>query len=387
MIAKKTRNALLVISIVLLLVFVAGLGSQSYAKTVKTKISAAKLEAGKQFVLTDMPYTGVQSIIKEYNGKTVTPSGIQNFAFTPDGKYVLNIGVCRIEDKEHPLLTRCLRPEEPSPDAEALCVDATVLYGYAHPEVLEITQPNLEEELYHVWVASNPAKNYMGREITRLTYEVINGETYISDHVTVYGFKKANTKNGKATTFKGKKAPVAVSVSIDTLSDQIMFRLRMPGGYGVVYVSYDFSRLNSALDALPDNGRFNITKARKYQRAILRCALRPYDSLQSFDLIGNTIYLCGGHFNKGAGIYAIKFKKYPAGKAVEQVKSKLKQVKQIITITSELRINRQLLKKDKLEIEGMKVFRRTDGKIDYYINFVAVGTGLRSTIGIYRFEA
>ncbi|MBQ1406626.1 MAG: hypothetical protein IIY88_00695 [Eubacterium sp.] len=375
-----------IIAMITIIFAIAAFGSASHAaKTVKSNVNASMLAAGKQFTLTDMPYNGAYSIIKTYNGKTVTPSGVQNFAFTPDGKYIMNASVCRISGKEHVLLTRCLLPETRNASASALCVDATVLYGYAHPEVLSITQPNKAVESYDLWVCSKPGKGYMGREITRLTYQVgANGKGRITKAVTITGFKKANVVDGKSSTFKGKKAPVSVTTSIDTASNQIMFRLRMPSGYGVVYVSYDFNNINNKLNALPNGGKFNIAKARNWQRAHIRCSIRPCDSLQSFEVIGNKLYLCGGHFNKGAQIYEIPFKFETAGKATEQFRD-TKNISRIINITPELKVDGKTFRNNALEIEGMKVFRNASGRVDYYINFIAKGTGLRSTIGIHKF--
>ena len=319
MTAARKNHVIMVAAIVLLVLMAFGMTSGSYAKTSKTSVSGSQLQAGKQFTLSEMPYSGQHSIIKTYNGQTVTPSGVQNFAFTPDGKYIFNLGIARISGKEHPLLTRCVLPAARNAAQKAECKEAIVLCGYAHPEVLEITQPNLSQEVYHIWVASAPASNYMGREITRLTLEVRSTGSVITKRVSINGFKNANTVDGKSTTFKGGKAPVAVCAALDTASNQIVFRLRMPSGLGVVYVSYNFAKINAVLDNLPDNGKYNIANAKDWQRAILRCGVRPCDSLQSFDVSGNKLYLCGGHFNKGAQIYVVNYKLSAEGKAKEQV--------------------------------------------------------------------
>ena len=380
----KNRAAVIFV-LIILMAGLSGIFSGVFAKTTKTSVSGTELMKGKQFTLANMPYSGAYSIIKSYNGKKVTPAGVQNFEFTPDGKYVINLGVCRVGGKEHPLLTRCVRPWRNGAFSYAICVEATVLYGYAHPEVLAVTQPDRSKEVYNLWVASNPGKSYLGREITRLTYEVKNGKGMITKRVTVCGFKKANRVKGKAATFRGGKSPIAVQTAIDEGSNQIVFRLRMPSGYGVIYVAYTFSKLNAVLDALPNGGKYKIKKAGKWQTAILRCGIRPYDTFQSFDVSGNKLYLCGGHFKKSAGVYVVKFKHYPEGKAKEQVKSKVKNVSKIVTIEPKLRVSGKKLDKNSMEIEGLKVFKRADGKMDYYVNFIITGTGLRNTIGIYKF--
>jgi hypothetical protein len=384
---RDTMRRLLaaVLAIVLIIAIPTG---KAEAKTSKTTVAAGTIEAGKQFTLNNIPYNGRDTIISSYQGQKLRLSTVQNFAYTPDGKYIFTTAECKSGGKLHTLLCRCAVPEAKGPDAKAECLEAIVLGKFGHGEAIDITQEDLTKETYNLWVATTPGSEKYGIEIARITMTVGASKTTIDKMVTIKDFKKANVVKGKAAFFDKKPTPRRLNVAIDEDNNQIMFRVQFPSGKGVNYVAYDYEKLNDALDKLANGKKFSITKAAKWQKANLRTSLVPANSFQSFQICDNTLYVCGGHMNKGAQIYAIKYKTYANGKKVKQeVKQNKSQISRIISLETVLNIKGNTYTNAKLEVEGMKLYKNDAGKLDVYVNFYIDAVGmLRDGISIYKFE-
>ena len=359
----------------------------SEAKAKKTTISAATLQAGEQFVLTEMPDNGKNSMISEFKGKKLKIRAVQNFSYTPDGKYIFTTSECNTGGTLHTLLCRCSIPGSTGPGAEAVCEEAIVLEKYGHGEAIAITQDDLSEEKYNLWVATTKGKEKYGIEIARITAKVEDGTTSILKTVRIGDFKKANVVKGKAAYFDRKPTPRRLNVAIDEKGNQIMFRVQFPTGQGVNYVSYDFKKLNAALNKVGNGKKYSIAKAAKWQKANIRTSLVPANTYQSFQISDNTLYVCGGHMDMGAQIYAIKYKAYANGKSEIQKKYEKKYISRIIDIKTTLNIKGKTFNNSKLEIEGMKLQKKKSGKIDVYVNFYVDGIGMmKDGVSIYKFQ-
>ena len=191
---KKRFVKIISMVLVMAMVFTAALSVE--AKTKKTKISASKLQDGQQFTMIDMPYNGAKSIIKKYEGSKLSISSVQNFAYTPDGKYLFTTSECRTGSTKHTMLCRVEVPEKTGPEEKAQCVEAVVLGKHGHGEAIEITQPDADKEEYDIWVATKPYKNKYGVNIERNTVKIEDGKMKITKSVTIKDFDKANVVNG-----------------------------------------------------------------------------------------------------------------------------------------------------------------------------------------------
>lgn len=359
---------------------------RAYAATVtKQTVKSSVLQKGQQFTLVNMPYNGEASIIRKYKDEELSVSNLQNFDYTPDGKYILTISECRTGNKKHGLLTRCALPDKTGKNAKAECLEALVLENFGHSDVLAVTQDNLSKQVYNIWVSCKPDTDGYGRQIARLTYKVSkSGTGKITKTVYIKGFEKTNVSKGKAGYYPDKVKPEWVQCAIDTDSNQIVFRLKLPSGYGSFYLSYNFKKINSALNSTENKKSFNIASEPKWQKARVSCDLTPLCSFQSFDVKGKTLYLAGGNFGLGAQIYVISYKTYKDGNVKEQTVKKKSQLAKIITLDTVIKVDDAYYDKNYLEIEGIKVIK--SGKKTYcHVNFICDGPSLRDTIGIYRF--
>lgn len=345
------------------------------------KISAGTLQKGLQYTLTEMPYNGKYCSLNQKEGYSI--SSVQNFAITPDNKYIFTVSECRKGGKKHTLLTRCAIPASKGANAKAVCQDYTVLKGYGHGEAIAITSRG--KKAYDIWVACTPKGN-CGTEIARLTYSMSGKKGKITKTVIIKDFRKANavydkkTKKMKAAFFDKKPVPDRLNVAIDTKTNQIAFRVSFKSG-GCNYVFYDYKKLNAALNKVKNKGSYNISKAASWQKANVRTSLVPYSTFQSFAIDGKNLYTCGGHMNKGAEIWRIPYKTYANGKVQLQRITGASAVKQKYVITPQITVNGETLKRDALEIEGMKLI---NGR--FYVNFVMKDISIRENIGIYRFS-
>ncbi|MBP3234987.1 MAG: hypothetical protein J6M65_11275 [Eubacterium sp.] len=396
---KKMIAKMIAIFLVAIIVFTSVTDVE--AKTKKIKISSSTLEKGKQFTLVNMPYNGTKSIIKKFKGKKLKISTVQNFAYTPDGKYLFTTSECRTGSTKHTMLCLCKVPDEVDKDAKAECLDAMVLEKYGHGEAIDITQPDESVEEYNLWVATTPYKNKYGKDIARITMSVKDGELAIKKTVKITGFDKANVKNGKPAKFDAGYPLRRLNVAIDEANNQIVFRVQFKSG--VNYVAYNFKKINKAIDKLKDKKSYNIQKAAKLQTANLRTNLVPFNSFQSFAVYNNMLYVCGGHFKKGAEIYAIKLKTYKEGKAKLDQKYDMSDVSKVIVIDTKLTIKPEdsekalTFDKKKLEVEGMKLRKNSRGKLDIFVYFMINGkyTNIKgnknmgfqnASTAIYKFE-
>ena len=363
--------------------------AEDESDTIFSDLTPDVLEAGKQFTFKGMPYNGKNSPIKEYNGEKLTPSTIQNFAYTPDGKYVFTTSEGRSGGKRHTLLSRCRMPGTIKSTAKANFIETTVLANFGHGETIDITQPDLNEETYDIWVATKPTGGFYGLQIARITYEVVNDVGIITNVVRLSNFKWTNVnKKGKATRFSdqnGVYMPNRVNVSIDVENNQIAFRVEFTNGE-IRYLIYNYKKINKALNKTEDGLAFDMKNAAKWQLANLQINAYPYKTYQSFCILDNTLYICGGYLGRGAKIYVTKYKTQKMGKTKQKRITK-KQFERIINIIPQLTVKKQDLGRDDLEIEGLKVYHDKYGYHDLYINFYQRDIPITSSIGVYKFCA
>lgn len=383
----------LVCYILFVVIFLIGPVQCAEAKTTTTKVSASALQKGLQYTLTDMPYNGKYSPLSStYKKESFTVRTVQNFALTPDGKYIFTVseGYSGKEsaNKKHTILTRCKVPSKKGEKAEAECVDAIILDGYGHGEAIAVTQPSSGSEIYNIWVACTPNGGNYGTEIARLTYKVSGGKGKITKRVRLTNFAQTATKITKKKTTAAyltgsKKKSVRLNVAVDPSSNKIAFRIELNNG-GKYFVVYDFKKLEAALNKVKNNKTYNMANACGWQKALINSNLVPSKTFQSFTLDGKYLYVCGGHKSKGAGIYVIPYKTAANGKAVEQKLRKNADIAKIINIEPKITVDGTTLGGSKIEIEGMKSISNGN-KTDFYVNFFMDGVSIRSTIGIYKF--
>lgn len=357
----------------------------SAATTKKQTVKSSVIQSGKQFTLTNMPYNGVSSIISTYKDKELTVRTIQNFAYTPDGKYIMTIGECSTGSEKHGLLTRCAVPSKTGEKAEAESEQAIVLEKFGHSDVIDITQENLSKKVYNIWVSCKPGTNGYARQIARLTYKIDkSGRGKITKTVYIKGFEKTNVTKGKAGYYTNKVEAERVHCAVDTDSNQIVFRAHFPSGYGCYYLSYDFQNINSALNSLKNKGTLDIGSKPKWQKARIVCNFVPLCTFQSFTVKGNKLYLAGGHFGLGAQIYVVSFETQKDGNIKEQNIKTMSQLSDIITLDAVIRIDDADYDENYLEIQGLKVTKK--GKKTYcHINFNCSGPSMRNSASVYKF--
>ena len=292
-------------------------------------------------------------------------------------------------------------PEEVGADAKAECLDAMVLEKHGHGEAIEVTQPDEEVEGHNLWVATTPFKNKYGKDIERITMAVEESKMVIKKSVKITGFDKANVIDGKPAKFEAGYPLRRLNVAIDEDNNQIVFRVQFMSG--VNYVAYNYKKINKALDKLGNNKSYKITKAAKYQTANLRTNLVPYNNFQSYQVCDNMLYVCGGNFKMGAQIYAIKLKTYKEGKSQLDQKYDMEDVSKVIDIEPKITLKPEdspkkiTFNKNKLEIEGMKMRKKSNGKLEFFVYFMVSGkytnnkgkSGMgfqNASTGIYKFE-
>lgn len=367
------------------------------------KIKAAILEKGKIFTLTDMPYNGAycpQELVS-YKGESLVKRSVQNFAFTPDGKYVFTVaeGYTGAESagNKHTVLCRCAMPQKLGVDEKAAYVQGSVLGNYGHGEAIAITQPNEKKETYYIWVSCTPnddkAHRY-GTEIARLTYKVNNkgvGKITAKTYIGNLGKSNVSYSNGKTSVTDqlgsdAKKGIVdRVNVAVDTESNKIAFRVHYKVG-GCNYIVYNYKKLNKAINQAGNGKTLDLGKYANLQVANLRVGVIPYNTFQSFDIVGDNLFVSGGHMDLGASIYRMQYKVYGEGKTSMQRFDDVSAVAETIEIEPKLTVADQTLNKASLEIEGMKVERAGKGKYNYCVNFYQKDITIRDQIGVYMFE-
>lgn len=362
---------------------------QTTQETELLHLMPEELEAGKQFYFKGMPYNGKNSPIKKYNGKKIKPGTIQNFAYTPDGKYVFTTGEGKVGSTRHTILSRCRYPSKIGASSKALFIQGHVLGGYGHGETIDITQPDLKKEVYHIWVATKPTGGFYGLQIARLTYVVDDGVGEITNVVRLTNFCKTNyNKKGKPARFEdskyGKYYAKRVNVSVDTDNNQIAFRIEFTNDQ-TRYVIYDYKKINKALNKLENGQTLDMKTALKWQVANIKFNSVPYRTFQSFCISDNTVYLAGGYLKMGAKIYMFKYKPHKKGKLKTQAIGKSK-IKTIINIIPQLTVKKTQLGVNELEIEGLKVYKDKHGNPNMYINFYQKDIPITSSIGVYKFS-
>lgn len=392
---KKNLSLLAVLLLTLLLAIPAS------AATKNVKISSSVLQKGLQYTLVDMPYNGKYSPLPStYKNKPFGVRTVQNFAVTPDKKYIFTVSEGWSDNnttgKKHTVLTRCAVPSQKGTDAKAVYEQAIILDGYGHGETIAVTQKNLKSQVYEIWVACTPLagdSRQLGTQIMRLTYKVTGNTGKITKKVKLYNFKKTSVKYAKKKTtaaFLGyswgdqPSDTVRTGVSANMTDNKIAFRVLLANGR-CYYVIYDFKKLNAALDKLANGKTYNMLNAAPYVQAVVYTNQNPYSAFQSFAIDKNNVYTCGGGLNKGAGINVIPYKTYKAGQAVEQNLNDPSAIKTFIDIVPEIVVTGTKYGKDKLEIEGLQIEAATGGKVSYYVNFYNSGVSIRDTIGIYKF--
>ncbi len=368
---------------------ISGVKLDSYADgNITTTLYPAVMESGKMFTFKGMPYNGKYSPIQQHKGLKLTPRTTQNFALTPDGKYVFTTaeGDTTVNGKvvRHTILSRCVNPSSWGVASDANLVDTMVLDSYGHGETIEVTQPDIYREVYHIWVATKPTGGFYGLQIARLTYEVINGVGVVTKVVRLTNFRRTNVKDGKCAYFAGKPMPNRVNVAIDVVQNQIAFRVEFTNNT-TNYLIYSFNDLNSAIDNTANGGSINMKDAAKWQMANLNMNAVPCNDYQSFHICDNVLYVAGGNVDKGAQIYAEGYTIYRRGKA-RQVNITNAMIDRIIIIQPQVTISAdEVLDIGELELEGLKVYRDVYGRHNFFINFYMQDIPITSSIGVYRF--
>lgn len=383
------------------LLSISGIVQCTYGAT--KKISGSTIEKGIQFSLKNMPYNGKYCPVPQtYLDKSLTFRTVQNFAYTPDNKYIFTVSEAysgsASEGIKHTLLTRCAIPNKKGKAEGADFKEATILKNYGHGESIAISQPDLKKTVYYIWVACTPNKDKntrFGTNIARLIYVVdSSGKGKITKRVIVNNFLKAGVvyKSGKSVStylnaVNGKNATVnRVNVAVNKSCNKIAFRVEYLKGQGTYYVVYDYKKLNYYVDKVANGKTYNINKAASLQKSYIRCGIRPVGSYQSFDIDNKYIYVCGGALGKGSGIYAIKYKTYANGRPVLQKKDATSSVNITYNVKTKLFIEGKQLNDKDLEIEGMKIRKDADGKTYFYVNYFMNNVSIRDNIGIYKFR-
>lgn len=332
----------------------------------------------------NMPYNGVNSIIRTYKKQDLTVRTIQNFAYTPDGKYVFTIGECSTDSGKHGLLTRCAVPKKTGKTAETESQEVVVLEKFGHSDVIDITQDDLSKKVYNIWVSCKPGSDGYGRQIARLTYKIDkSNKGKITKTVYIKGFEKTNVSKGKAGYYTDKLTAEKMHCAVDAESNQIVFRLKLAGS-SCYYLSYNLKNISSALDSVKNKGSFDISTKPKWQNARIVCNLTPLCTFQSFAVEGNSIYIIGGHFGLGAQIYAFDYTTQKNGNIKEQNIKTTSELSEIITLDAVIKIDDGDYDKNYLEVEGYKVTKK--GKKTYhYVTFNCYGPSMRNSTSIYKF--
>ena len=381
---KKLSVFLLSLILISAVVILQSVPTISAATTKKYTVKSTTLQSGKQFTLANMPYNGTHSIIKTYKGNELTVRTVQNFDYTPDGKYIFTIGECSTGSQKHGLLTRCAIPKKTGQSAEAESVDTMVIEGFGHSDTLAITQDDLSAQVYNIWVSCNPGTSGYGRQIARLTYKVDkSGVGKITKTVYIKGLEKTKVTSGKAGYYQNKATPERVYCAIDADSNQIVFRVQV-SGLGCYYLSYNLSNVNSAMNSVKNKGSFDISAKPKWQNARIVCNLTPLCNYQSFTVKGKSIYIIGGHFGLGAQIYVFGYTTQKNGIIKEQTIANTSELSAIIDIDSVIKIDDAEYDENYLEIQGLKVTKQNK-KTYFHINYHCAGPNMRNSATIYKF--
>lgn len=362
-----------------LIVFMLGVPVESVQATTQSTVKAEKLQSGLQFTLTGLPYNGSMSPIQKDKGKELKTSAVQNFVFSPDNRYIFVTQQGTVGSKVHTILSWCTVPEERNKDALAMYEGSVILDGYGHGETIAITQPNKAKQIYNLWVSCTPTSAGVGTEIARVTLKISDsGKGKVQKTVKLTNFSAAiDDIPGVAVDRAG--------VAVNEADNRIAFRIHTVGK-GTYYEIYDLKKVNAKLNTVKNNKKYDVKKLINMRKAHVESGLVPFDSFQSFDIDGKYIYVCGGNFNKGAGIYRTKYKNAAARQSLGNMSS----VTQSITLQLKLTIKdnhnqtMKTLDKSGLEVEGMKI-QLNGNKMNYYVNFVQTDLKVYDTIGIYKF--
>ena len=383
-VSKKVIALLFFVVVLLGLLLPQSGGEISAATTNKQTVKSSTLQSGKQFTLMNMPYNGVNSIISTYKNQDLTVRCIQNFGYTPDGKYIFTIGECNVSGEKYGMLTRCAVPSKVGENAQAPSQEVVVLEKFGHSDVMAVTQDDLSKQVYNLWVSCKPGSDGYGRQIARLTYKVDKaGKGKIAKTVYISGFEKTNVSGGKSGYYTNKLKAEKIHCAVDSESNQIVFRLKLEGS-SCYYLSYNLKNINSALNSVKDKGTFDIGTKPKWQNARVVCNLTPLCTFQSFDVEGKSIYIIGGHFGLGAQIYAFDYKTQKDGKIKEQNIKTTSDLSRIVTLDAVIKIDDADYDKNYLEVEGFKVEK--SGKKTYcYVSFNCSGPNMRNSVSVYKF--
>ncbi len=327
----------------------------------------------RQFTLDGVP-SSWRSPIVSYKNKPLNFHSVQNFAFSPDGKFIFTTQDADSEGSAtHNFLSWFKVPEKKNKNAMAPYAGAVMFAEYGHSETLAVTQPNRKKQVYEIWLGCTPGSSGKPTEIARVTLAISGrGKGTIKKTVKITGFSKLLNISGAVVE--------RMNVATDEASGRIAFRV-CTAGHGFFYEIYDLKKLNAKLNAVKNKKSYNINNAGAFRIADVMCGLVPHQTFQSFDMDGNYIYVCGGNFGMGVGIYKIPYKKAPK----RQYLSTMSSVSQNINLSiNRIKIAGEYFGKDRLEVEGMKI-EPNGKKVNYYINFVQKDLSFVSTIGIYKF--
>lgn len=350
----------------------AGHACAASSKTVKIKTE------NRQFTMVGLPYPGALNPVSSYKKESLNViNSIQNFAFSPDHRYIFTTEEATGKSGNHTLLSWSALPDRGqwNKDAQAQYCDTLILGKYGHGEGLTVTQPNKSKSVYNIWVSKGT------NQVARITLSIdAEGKGKVQKNVTITNFQKAVPSNASGTADR-------MGIGADEASNRIAFRIHAGGTY---YEIYNLKKLDYHLDKVKDGKTYNIKKAESYRIANVKYNLVPLSTYQSFDIDKNYIYVCGGHFNIGAQIYKVKYKTVTALQDLKDTITKTiklnlgEKKKPTIEFYDPMTEKTQKIAKDLLEIEGMKV-EANGGKTDYYVNFVQKGFRAYDTVGIYKF--
>ena len=84
-------------------------------------------------------------------------------------------------------------------------------------------------------------------------------------------------------------------------------------------VSYNYKKLNSALNKLSNGKKYDIAKAAKLQRANVKSYVIPYDTYQSFYVCGKNIYEITTLPIRELAVFLEDMKLFPRGERIAKL--------------------------------------------------------------------
>ena len=353
------------------------IATPAFAKTTSTTVTQQEIDASKYLQFNNSP-SNSGFVDGRYKG-VYQFSCYQNFAFTPDEKFVFANSIAK-KDGTYNTGLMCFTNN----GSTAEFLDGTILEYYGHSEVLAVSQLDPSQTRYQIWVAKckNPhpktKEQSYGTSIERLTVSVNAAQRAIvvENKIEINNFVNANVveKKGKRKSAKfkyGKAERVAAAANQDT--NRLAFRLKFKTGKGTNFIIYDLNQVSADMDAMVAQGKtvYNMKRAKNFLLSNTRCNLVPLGGFQSFDVDDANLYIAGASAEPKkfmAEIYKVPYKY-----TVKEVdKTKKKSIKQRIKFQNQL------------EFEGVKVKHEGDRIAYYFDMIIAPGAWLRYDQFVYK---